>query len=250
LKKCAFAQSQIEYLGHIISSNGVAIDPSKTAAMVNWHIPTSLTEVRGFLGLTGYYRKFVKNYGVLAKPLTQLLKHKIFSWPLEADTTFQTLKHAMCCVPVLALLDFEVPFEIETDACEMGVGAMLSQNSHPIAFFSKALSIRNQQLPTYERVFCCPNVCRQVEAQFVEQPFIIMTNHKSLCHLQDQKLSTDMQRKAMSKLVGLQFKLQYKRGIENSTADALSNVGQHFLGNCCLCCHPCLDPRSVEFLCC
>jgi hypothetical protein len=153
LKKCAFAQSQIEYLGHIISSNGVAIDPSKTAAMVNWHIPTSLTEVRGFLGLTGYYRKFVKNYGVLAKPLTQLLKHKIFSWPLEADTTFQTLKHAMCCVPVLALLDFEVPFEIETDACEMGVGAMLSQNSHPIAFFSKALSIRNQQLPTYEKEF-------------------------------------------------------------------------------------------------
>jgi hypothetical protein len=143
-KKCAFSQSQIKYLGHIISSNSVAIDPSKTAAMVNWHAPTSLTEVRGFLGLTGYYKKFVKNYGVLAKPLTQLLKHKIFSWPPEADAAFQTLKQAMCSIHVLALPDFEVPFEIESDACEKGVGAVLSQNGHPIAFFSKALSIRNQ----------------------------------------------------------------------------------------------------------
>jgi hypothetical protein len=142
-KKCAFAQSQIEYLGHIISSNGVAIDPSKTAAMVNWHVPISLTEVRWFLGLTGYYRKFVKNYRVLAKPLTQLLKHKIFSWPPEDDTAFQTLKQTMCSVPVLALPDFDVPFKIETDVCEIGVGAVLSQNGHHIAFFSKALSIRN-----------------------------------------------------------------------------------------------------------
>jgi hypothetical protein len=79
-KKCAFVQQSIEYLGHVISKDGVSTDPSKIEAMVHWPVPKSLTEVRGFLGLTGYYRKFVKNYEILAKPLTSLLKNKIFSW--------------------------------------------------------------------------------------------------------------------------------------------------------------------------
>jgi hypothetical protein len=142
-KKCAFAQQNIEYLGHVISNDGVSTDPSKIDAMVNWHVPKSLTEVRGFLGLTGYYRKFVRNYGILAKPLTSLLKSKTFSWSKEADDAFQALKQAMTFVPVLTLPDFSISFEIETDACDRGVGAVLIQNGHPVAFFSKALSAAN-----------------------------------------------------------------------------------------------------------
>jgi hypothetical protein len=168
----------------------------------------------------------VKNYRVLAKPLTQLLKHKIFSWPPEDDTAFQTLKQTMCSVPVLALPDFDVPFKIETDVCEIGVGAVLSQNGHPIAFFSKALSIRNQQLSTYEKEFLA--VLMDVDKwrpYLLKQPFVIRTDHKSLCYLQDQILSTDTQQKAMSKLAGLNFKLQYKRGPENFAANALLRVG-------------------------
>jgi hypothetical protein len=142
-KKCAFAQQNIEYLGHVISNDGVSTDPSKIDAMVNWHVPKSLTEVRGFLDLTGYYRKFVRNYGILAKPLTSLLKSKTFSWSKEADDAFQALKQAMTFVPVLTLPDFSISFEIETDACDRGVGAVLIQNGHPVAFFSKALSAAN-----------------------------------------------------------------------------------------------------------
>jgi hypothetical protein len=77
-KKCAFAQQQIDYLGHIISVNGVSTDPSKISAMVDWSTPKTFTDLRGFLGLTGYYKKFVKNYEILAKPLTSLLQNKQF----------------------------------------------------------------------------------------------------------------------------------------------------------------------------
>lgn len=138
LSKCAFAQSQISYLGHIISGVGVATDPSKVQDILNWPIPTNLKKLRGFLGIAGYYRKFVKGFGVISKPLTNLLKKGVpYQWTADTEQAFQQLKQSLITAPVLALPDFHKQFVVETDASDVGIGAVLSQASHPIAFVSK-----------------------------------------------------------------------------------------------------------------
>jgi hypothetical protein len=198
--RCAFAQPQVEYLGHIISDRGVACNQSKIEAMVKWLVATSFTEIKSFLGLTGYYKKFVRNYRVLTKLLRNMLKQKVFSWTAKAEEAFQALKMTMCSVPVLDLLDFREPFEIEIDACEKGVGVVLSQRGHLVAFFSEALSATNQKLSTYEKeLLAVLMAVDKWRAYLMIQPFTIKTGHKSLCHLQDQSISTYMQRKAMAK---------------------------------------------------
>jgi hypothetical protein len=229
LSKCSFAQAQLEYLGHIISDKGVATDPAKTQAMLQWPVPVNVTELRGFLGLTGYYRKFVKGYGVLAKPLTLLLQKQGFCWTTEAQQAFDLLKQAMSSTPVLALPDFTKSFWIETDACDIGIGAVLVQEGHPVAYYSKALSVNNRKLSIYEKEFLAIMMAVDRWRQYLSRgPFIIKTDHKSLCNLEDQVLHTDLQKKAMTRLVGLNFSFQYKKGEENKVADALSRVGHAF----------------------
>ena len=113
-----------------------------------------MKEVRGFLGLSGYYRKFIKHYGLIARPLTDLLKKNVpFVWTSITDEAFVTLEQALLSAPVLALPDFTKPFMIETDACEYGIGAVLMQQGHPLAFVSKTLGPKNRALSVYEKEY-------------------------------------------------------------------------------------------------
>nr|XP_051206440.1 uncharacterized protein LOC127321439 [Lolium perenne] len=164
ISKCLFAQPSIHYLGHVISASGVATDEEKIATVKEWPTPMDVKQLRSFLGLAGYYRKFVQGYGSISQPLIALLrKNTPFVWTTDTELAFQSLKKALIAAPVLALPDFSVVFVVETDACDTGIGAVLMQKDHPLAFH-----------------------------------------------------------KVLSKLMGMQYRIVYKKGLENKVADALS----------------------------
>ena len=222
--KCTFAQQKIHYLGHVISQQGVATDDSKVEAVRDWPVPDSVKKLRGFLGLAGYYRKFVRNFGVLSKPLTDLLrKGVVFVWTPTANEAFCALKQALIVAPVLALPDFAKQFIVETDASATGISAVLMQEFHPIAYLSKALAPKNLGLSAYEKECLALLLAIEHWRPYLQHAeFVIRTDQKSLLHLTDQRLNTPIQQRAFTKLIGLQYSIQYNAGQLNRAADALS----------------------------
>jgi hypothetical protein len=177
-----------------------------------------------FLGLTGYYCTFVRHYGILSKPLTNLLqKGQLCIWTSETEAAFQALKQALITAPVLAMPNFSEPFIVETDASDKGIGAVLMQQKHPVAFLSKSLGPRHQGLSTYEKESLAIMLAVEHWRPYLQHAeFFIRTNHRSLSFLDDQRLTTPWQHKALTKLLGLQYKIIYKKGTDNGAADALS----------------------------
>jgi hypothetical protein len=221
--KCAFAVPSVAYLGHVISAAGVAMDPAKVEAVRDWPQPRSARAVRGFLGLAGYYRKFVHDYGVIAAPLTALLKKEGFSWTEEAATAFTALKAAITSAPVLALPDFTKSFIVECDASTHGFGAVLIQDSHPIAFFSRPVAPRHRSLAAYEReLIGLVHAVRHWRPYLWGRRFTVRTDRYSLKFLLDQRLATIPQHHWVGKLLGFDFGVEYKPGAQNKVADALS----------------------------
>jgi len=221
--KCAFGETSVSYLGHIISASGVAMDPAKVQAISDWPVPRSTRAVWGFLGLAGYYRKFVHNYGAVAAPLTALLKKEGFSWSDDAAAAFDALKSAVSSAPVLAMPDFAKPFTVECDASSRGFGAVLIQEGHPIAFFSRPIAPRHRALAAYEReLIGLVPVVRHWRPYLWGRRFLVKTDHYSLKFLLDQWLSTIPQHHWVGKLLGFDFAVEYKPGAANTVADALS----------------------------
>ncbi|XP_070013178.1 uncharacterized mitochondrial protein AtMg00860-like [Nicotiana sylvestris] len=149
--KCSFGQPMVEYLGRVITAAGVSTDPEKIQAMIEWPKPSSVRALRDFVGLTRYYRKYVQNYGIICRPLTELLRKDTFKWIEEAETSFETLKAAMTNTPVLALPDYNQKFIVEIDASHSGIRAVLMQKGRPITYFSKVLAPRHRGRLIYEK---------------------------------------------------------------------------------------------------
>jgi hypothetical protein len=200
--KCFFGESSMAYLGHIISEVGVDMDPTKVAAIDSWPRPCTVRAVRGFLGPTGYYRKFIAGYGVVAEPLTALLKGDAFRWSNDAERAFLALKQALMTAPVLHIPYFSRPFMVDCDASGAGFGAVLHQGDGPITFFSWAVAPHHAKLPAYEReLIGLVKVVRHWRPYLWGRPFTVRTDHQSLKFLLDQRLSTIPQHTWVSKLL-------------------------------------------------
>lgn len=161
--------------------------------MVEWPRPNTVKDLSGFLGLTGYYRRFIEDYGVISKPLTELLKKNSFGWNPRAETVFHTLKNAMTQALILALSDFTKTFILEMDACETGVGAVLVQEGRPLAFLSQALAPKHLGLSIYEEELIAVIMAVDKWRYNLEgNLFVMKTDHESLKFLLQQRLHAQL----------------------------------------------------------
>jgi hypothetical protein len=201
-----------------VSAQGVGTDPTKINSIQQWPQPTDIKQLRSFLGLAGYYRKFVRHFAVLARPLNDLLKKgSLLVWTAAHSSAFEALKSALMVAPMLALPDFNKSFQLQTNASESGVGVVLLQDGYPLAFVSKSLGPRTRGLSTYDKEYLAILVAVEHWREFT-----IFIDQRSLIHVTNQRLHTPWQLKMYSKLAELQYKVVYKPGATNQVADALS----------------------------
>jgi hypothetical protein len=213
----------VAYLGHVISEAGVAMDADKVAVVFAWPQPRSARGLRGFLGLAGYYRKFIRDFGLIVAPLTRLLRRDAFTWDKEAEDAFQALKRALTTGPVLQMPDFDKLFIVDCDAFDVGFGAVLHQGVGPVAFFSRLFAARHLKLAAYEReLIGLVQAVRHWRPYLWGRQFLVRTDHFSLKYLLDQRLSMVPQHQWISKLFGFDFTVEYRPRRLNTVADALS----------------------------
>ena len=138
--KCEFWIDEVSFLGHIISNGGISVDPAKVKEIMAWSVPTTVTEIRSFLGLAGYYQRFIEGFSKIAKPMTSLLeKGREFKWDEKCQDSFDQLKKRLMSPPVLVMPNLQKGFDIYCDACDQGLGYVLMQEGHVIAYASRQL---------------------------------------------------------------------------------------------------------------
>uniref|UniRef100_A0A8R7TS24 Reverse transcriptase domain-containing protein n=1 Tax=Triticum urartu TaxID=4572 RepID=A0A8R7TS24_TRIUA len=209
ISKCNFATSQVSYLGHVISEQGVATDPEKIQAVLDWKEPENVTKLRGFLGLTGYYRIFVKDYERICRTLHYMLEKDAFLWGPPQSQAFQTLKQAMTSCPILALPDFSLPFTIESDACATGIGVVLMQQGKPLAHLSKSLGPKSAAQSIYEKeAMAILEALKKWRHYIWGNALVIKIDQHSLKYMTTQRLAEGIQHKLLLKLLEYDYTIE------------------------------------------
>ena len=224
LKKCEFWLSSVTFLGHIISVDGVSVDPHKIEAIVNWPRPTNVTEVRSFMGLAGYYRRFVKDFSRIAIPLTQLTRKNVpFEWNEKREKSFQVLKKRLVSAPILTLPSGTDGFTIYSDASHRGLGCVLMQHGKVIAYASRQLRPHEKNYPTHDLELAAVVFALKIWRHYLYGVTCeIFTDHKSLKYLFTQKELNMRQRRWLELIKDYDIIIQYHPGKANVVADALS----------------------------
>ncbi|KAK2443611.1 hypothetical protein QL285_014700 [Trifolium repens] len=222
--KCEFWLSEVKFLGHVISQGGVSVDPSKVEAVLNWERPRSVTEVRSFLGLAGYYRRFILGFSEIALPLTRLTrKGADFDWDATCDWSFKTLKEKLTTAPVLVIPDPTRKYVVYCDASNKGLGCVLMQDGAVVAYASRQLKPHEQNYPTHDLELAAIIFALKIwRHHLYGVQFDLFSDHKSLKYLFDQKELNMRQRRWMEYLKDFDFNLNYHPGKANVVADALS----------------------------
>ncbi|KAL9258971.1 Retrovirus-related Pol polyprotein from transposon 17.6-like protein, partial [Drosera capensis] len=227
-KKCEFLLTEVALLGHVISGEGVKVDPKKIEAITEWSRPTNMTEVRSFLGLAGYYRRFVEGFSKIAIPLSKLTRKSTkFDWTEKCENAFQELKDRLTSAPILALPSGEEGFCIYSDASKQGLGYVLMQHDKVITYASRQLKPYEINYPTHDLELAAVVFSLKIWRHYLYGVSCrIYTDHKSLKYILTQKELNIRQRRWLELLKDYDLDIQYHPGKANVVADALSR----FLG--------------------
>jgi hypothetical protein len=230
LSKCEFNKSEVPFLGHVVSREGVKVQPHQIDAIQKWNTPRSVREVQSFLGLANYYRRFIKNFSRIAAPLSDVTKSTAtFAWARSQDDAFRRLKSAMQGAPVLRLADPSKPYVVTCDASDVGIGAVLEQEDvdglHPIAFASRKLNSAEKNYPVHEReLLAIVYALKEWRIYLHGSQFVIRTDHHPLRYLDTQPELSKRQMRWMECLQEYDYHIQYIKGKYNVVADALSRM--------------------------
>jgi len=231
--KCCFGASRVPFLGHVVPEKGVHTDPKKIEAVSNLPPPTNLDQVRSFLGLAGYYRRFIPNFSHIPSPLVNLTKKgSKFSWTDKQEQSFSLLKKLLCTAPVLSYPHFDKCFILQTDASDMGLGAVLTQydssgQEHVISYASRSLSNREKAYSATEKeALAVVFATDHFRAYLLGRKFTLITDHSALRWLHSLEPKGRIGRWVMA-LQEYSFDVQHRPGISHGNADALSRLPTH-----------------------
>ena len=237
LKKCQFLKASVNYLGHIISKDGIAPDPSKIEKIANYKVPLNSEELARFLGLAGYYRSFIKDFGIIAKPLScQTKKHKSeqLKWGDLEQSAFEILRTRLTTSPILAYPDFTTEFQIFTDASNYGIGAILSQiqdgKEVVISYKSRHLKPSELKYATIEKeALAVVFGIKQFKHYLLDNEFLVISDHRPLQWLENLKDENGRLGRWAIQLTNMKYKIKYKPGRVHQNADCLSRIQMAYI---------------------